>query len=88
MIKTWRLQNVGDCTLEDGATLVFLGGEIMGNESEIPISVVVLPGQTFDISVQLQAPELPGSYQGEWGVKTNKGSLISALQLSVKIQVK
>jgi len=31
----------------------------------------VLPGQTVDISIDFQAPELPGRYIGFWGLRNS-----------------
>jgi serine/threonine protein kinase len=87
-IKTWRLQNVSDCTLEEGAHLVYLGGELFSGDKETVIPLKVLPGQVFDISIELVAPKKSGEYKGEWGIKTKEDSLISGLILSVEIQVR
>ena len=87
-IKTWRLQNVSNCTLEKDARLVFLGGDPMGSEEEFPITIEVVPGQVFDVSIPLAAPGAAGRYKSEWGIKTSEGSLISGLQLSVEIEVR
>ncbi len=87
-IKTWRLQNVSNCTLEKDARLVFLGGDPMGGEEELPITIEVVPGQVFNVSIPLAAPGTAGKYKGEWVIKTRDGSLISGLQLSVEIEVR
>ncbi|MEN6435092.1 MAG: protein kinase [Anaerolineaceae bacterium] len=87
-VKTWRLQNASDCTLEEGAHLVYLGGELFDGEKETVIPIKVVPGQVFDMSIELAAPEIPGEYKGEWGIKTKEGSLISGLILSVEIRVR
>jgi hypothetical protein len=87
-IKTWRLQNVSDCTLEEGAYLVYLGGELFGGKEETLIPMKVVPGQVFDMSIDLVAPQKSGEYKGEWGIKTEGDSLISGLILSVEIRVR
>ncbi len=87
-IKTWRLQNVSNCTLEKDARLVFLGGDLMGDEQEFPIAIEVVPGQVFDVSIPLTAPGAPGKFKSEWVMKTREGNLISGLQLSVEIEVR
>lgn len=87
-IKTWRLQNVSDCTLEKNARLVFLGGDPFGGKEGVVITIEVVPGQVFDVSIPLIAPEFPGKYKSQWGIKTSEGSLISGLQLSIEIEVR
>jgi len=87
-IKTWRLQNVSNCTMEKDASLVFLGGDSLGGEEGVPISIEVVPGQVFDVSIPLTAPGIPGKYKSEWGIKTSEGSLISGLLLSIEIEVR
>jgi serine/threonine protein kinase len=87
-IKTWRLQNVSDCTLEKGAYLVYMGGELFSGEKETAIPFKVVPGQVFDMSIELVAPQKSGEYKGEWGIETKEDSLVSGLILSVEIQVR
>ncbi len=70
--KTWRLQNVGTCTWQNYA-LVFDHGDAMGGASVVPMSGVVPPGQSVDISVNLVAPGSAGSYRGYWRLRDDKG---------------
>ncbi len=72
LTKTWRLQNVGTCTWQNYA-LVFDHGDAMGGPSVVPVSGVVPPGQSVDISVNLTAPASPGTYRGYWRLRDDKG---------------
>lgn len=69
-VKTWRVKNDGTCTW--GPTgyalhaLTFTGGDKMGAPDVVPLTQVVNPGDTVDVSVPLTAPATPGTYTGQW----------------------
>jgi uncharacterized protein YkwD len=67
--KTWRLINAGDCTWTTAFKLVYASGDLMGAVGPVPFSKDVTTGETVDISVDLTAPQKPGSYQGYWMLK-------------------
>ncbi len=72
--KTWRLKNVGTCTWTPAYSVSFVSGDRMGGvDTLLPQSVV--PGQTVDVSVNLTAPSLAGSYRGYWELKNSSGNL-------------
>jgi len=73
--KTWRLKNVGTCTWTNAYSLVFVSGEKMGALDPVGLPQVVAPGQTVDLSVNLVAPILPGTYRGYWELKNAAGML-------------
>jgi hypothetical protein len=75
--KTWRLRNVGSCTWTNNYSLVFYSGEQMSGKS-VSMPSTVAPGQTVDIAVDLAAPALPGSYRGDWMVRSSSGALFGA----------
>ncbi len=73
-VKTWRIRNSGTCNWGPGFKLVFVGGDAMGG----PASVDVPPtaaGSTVDISVNLVAPNAPGTYRGDWRLQSDTGLL-------------
>jgi len=72
--KVWRLRNVGTCTWTNSYTLVFSGGEQMSGPVSVNLPASVAPGQTVDISINLIAPTLPGSYRGEWILRNASGT--------------
>lgn len=72
--KTWRVRNDGTCAWgPNGAlnALVFTGGYQMGAPEVVPLTEVVEPGQTADISVPLTAPNDPGTYVSQWMFRVN-----------------
>ena len=87
-VKTWRLQNIGSCALDEGAAMVYLGGTEMTDSERVKIQAVAQPGQTFDVSLPMRAPAAAGQYQSQWAVETAQKALITSLQLSVVIEVK
>ncbi|HID89462.1 MAG TPA: hypothetical protein EYH27_04695 [Anaerolineales bacterium] len=73
-VKTWRVRNTGTCDWGPGFKLVFISGDAMGG----PASVDVPPtaaGSTADISVNLTAPNTPGTYRGDWRLQSDTGLL-------------
>jgi hypothetical protein len=71
--KTWRLKNVGQCTWSTSYQMFFASGSQMGGPNSLVFAKEVLPGQTFDFSVNLTAPTTAGSYRGYWMFKNANG---------------
>ena len=73
--KTWRLKNVGACTWTTGYALVFTSGNAMNAPASQVLAGSVQPGQTIDVSVELTAPNSPGSYRGDFKLRNASGAL-------------
>jgi uncharacterized protein YkwD len=73
-IKTWRIQNTGTCIWWSGYTLTHYSQEAMSAPASVPLPVTN-PGETADISIDLVAPSVPGTYQGNFVIK-NPADLI------------
>jgi hypothetical protein len=71
--KTWRLENFGTCTWTSAYQLVFDDGDQMGAPDAVPLPDAVPPGEVVDVSVELTAPEEPGSHQGFWKLRNAEG---------------
>ena len=71
--KTWRLQNAGTCNWTQEYVIAYFSGEPMGADSSLKLSQAVPPGTSVDISVDMVAPLNPGSYQGNWKLRTGTG---------------
>jgi hypothetical protein len=67
--KIWRLQNQGTCTWTNQYAAVFFSGERMEAPPVVSLAGEVSPGQTVDISIDMVAPEEPGTYQGNWKLR-------------------
>ena len=69
--KTWRLQNSGSCTWTTGYVLLFDNGDQMNAPATKSFTTgSVAPGSTVDISVDLTAPTTPGTYQGNFKLRS------------------
>ncbi len=69
--KTWRLKNTGSCTWTSGYVLLFDNGDQMNAPAVSNITGgSIAPGSTIDISVDLTAPTAPGTYQGNFKLRS------------------
>lgn len=74
--KTWRVKNVGTCTWTSGYSLVFDSGESMGAPAASQLTTGTVPqGETYDISVELVAPDSAGTYRGNFKLRNTEGKL-------------
>lgn len=73
--KTWRLENVGTCTWNSDYALVWFSGEQMDATAVVPLSDTTSPGQSVDLSVEMKAPQVAGTYQGWWKLRNPSGAL-------------
>ena len=92
IIKTWRLTNGGLSPWTAGTRLVYVSGDQMSAEA-VALQRPVAPGQTVEVSVNLQAPTTEGAYQGYFMLQTDTGRLFGVGKTGsdafwVKIMVK
>ena len=71
-VKTWKIKNTGDCTWGDGYSLIYSYGDRMSGQP-VPFSVVVLPGQEVEVSVNFKAPGSIGEYTSAWQMVNPRG---------------
>lgn len=72
--KTWRLKNAGTCTWNDNFSLVFSGGNPMGQDDTIAWEWGNVPrNHTIDITVAFHVPDKAGTYKSEWKIENPKG---------------
>jgi hypothetical protein len=72
--KTWRFQNTGSCTWTPAYQVVFDHGDLLGAPSAFGMPAYVNPGQIVDISMNMQAPNNPGIYEGFWRFMAPNGT--------------
>src|SRR5258708_5918607 len=72
-IKTWRLKNVGTCTWTTSYALMFDSGNQMGGPSPVNLPSSVAPGQTVDLSINLNSPNTAGRFIGYWKFRNANG---------------
>ena len=85
-IKTWRVRNTGTTTWKKNYQLAFVSGNQMAGPLARRIHKNVPPGETTTISVPLKAPAAPGTYHGNWHLRTDQGEAFGAI-LWVEIKV-
>jgi hypothetical protein len=84
--KTWQLRNTGTCTWDTGYRVVFVGGSQMGASSSVPLTQVVYPNNSVEVTVPMKAPSTPGTYVGQWQMQNSKGQNFGSI-LQIRIQV-
>jgi hypothetical protein len=70
--KTWLIKNTGTCTWVEGYHLVFGYDEKMNGQPR-PLSSVVQPGETVEMTVVLTAPTTAGEYRSYWRMANTEG---------------
>lgn len=87
--KIWAIRNTGDCTWDDGYSLVKIAGSPdIGNGSFkfTKSSDFVIPGQGVNIGIWLDVPCAPGKYEGHWRMLNDHGYYFGTI-LSVYLTV-
>ena len=82
--KTWRIKNSGSTTWNSGYELRFLSGAQMGGPSFVFLDVVQ-PGETYDISVDLITPAIPGRYLGWWALHNDAGDRLGEIFCAIDV---
>jgi hypothetical protein len=72
-VKTWRIKNTGTTTWTPAYGLVWIQGEKMGVPDLIPVPKEVRPNEEVEISVDLTAPDDPGTYQTFFRLRNESG---------------
>jgi hypothetical protein len=87
--KTWRLRNAGSCTWTSGYQIIFDSGDQMGGPASQQLTAgTVAPGQTVDVSVNLTAPNSPGTYKGNWRLRDPNGVVFALAAGPFWVQIK
>ena len=73
--KTWRVSNTGTCVWGPDYTISHYSDEQMAAPASVPLPVT-FPGQNADISVNLVAPNNPGTRRGNFVIKNPAGLIM------------
>lgn len=73
--KTWRFMNSGECNWS-GYTVAFVAGDRMDAPDTVPVPQTDA-GKTVDVSVELTAPSLDGSYTGFYELRNVNGEALA-----------
>jgi hypothetical protein len=71
--KIWRVVNVGTCTWTTEYSAVWFSGTLLGTRESVALEGSVAPNQSIDISVDMVAPDEPGSYRSNWKLSNPDG---------------
>ena len=73
--------------------MVLVSGDRMGGQNLMPLPADVAPGQTIDLRMNFTAPNIEGTYQGNWQIRNDRGEIFGAtatanrpFSLSVRVQ--
>lgn len=74
--KGWRIKNSGTCTWDSSYALTYRGSNppnapVGGNP--VAVQGKVVPGQEYDIYVNISAPYQPGVFQSFWSMRSPSG---------------
>lgn len=72
--KVWEFKNVGNCTWTENYALVHVYGQPMGVASPVPLRQVVRPGETVEVSLNMQAPYIPACWVSWWKFQDEEGN--------------
>ena len=71
--KEWQLRNNGTCPWSSDYSIIFVGGDPMSAEESFALDRVVAPDEDLEVSIDMIAPEEPGTYRGNWQVASVDG---------------
>ncbi len=83
--KTWRVRNTGTLAWGAGYTINLVGGIAMTGKQSFPLPAAA-PGQEVNVSIDMVAPERPGTHYGDWRMKDPQGRPFGQL-IYVRIKV-
>lgn len=84
--KTWRFKNIGTCSWTPSYAIVFGSGDAMSGPATQALTGNVNPGQMVDISVDLKAPAVDGTYKGFWKLRNASGVLFAMVWVEIKVE--
>ena len=86
--KTWSMKNGGTCVWDENYVLTFVAGDDMGDGTIVPVTsstqpnakytvnrpaTKIYPGGYVEISIDLKAPDKPGTYEAYYRLRDNLG---------------
>ena len=86
--KTWRVRNDGNCVWDQKYSLVLDKGDALGSVTSFPITKVVNPGDSLDLSIDMTAPATAGDYTGYWHIATPYGGFMGVGSYNQSLIVK
>jgi len=88
--KIWKIRNTGNCTWDDGFSLVYIGGSSPDldpyNFNFTKSSDFVSSGEAVNIGINLTTPCSIGKFEGHWRMRNDQGYYFGTI-LSVYVEV-
>jgi hypothetical protein len=69
----WSIENTGTCVWNMDYSVVLISGEALGVPSPVPLSSAVSPGDVYELTIQMTAPQQAGSYSSLWRLQSGDG---------------
>lgn len=73
--KVWHIRNEGTCAWSAAYSWVFVSGYQLGAPESIQVPSQVGPNVMLDVSLDMQAPAVSGTYRGYWMMRSPGGEL-------------
>ncbi len=83
-VKTWRFLSSGNCAWEKGSALIFQTGEKFSAPDSIGVDPVDV-GKPAEVSMNMKAPQAPGTYTGKWALQRPSGQVITTTDVSIVV---
>ena len=71
--KTWRVKNIGTCEWDKDVELAFVSGDSI-EQGQTEDIINTKKDESINVSVNLTAPSVAGTYQAIWKLTDNEGS--------------
>lgn len=83
--KTWEVRNSGSRAWGNGYKLAFVGGASLASQPAVTLPACA-PGQKVRVSVEMKAPNVPGTHWADWRAQDEKGNFFGEI-IYVRITV-
>ena len=74
----------GNCAWEKDSVLVFQSGDKLGAPDSAPVDVADI-GKSVDVSLNMKAPQSPGTYSSRWALQRPAGQVITTTDVNIVV---
>ena len=85
--KTWTVRNEGECAWNTGYTFEHTQGARLDGEAVINLPEEVEPGEEITLSLDMRAPDEPGTYTGRWEIFSDEGEVLGWYSVVIDVVV-
>jgi len=83
--KSWTFRNIGTCTWDTNYRMIYMGGDRMEGQIEIPFPGYVAPDDLMTIELELTAPQENGDFRGDWQIQNDLGAKLYDLWVEIQV---